>query len=196
MKNLINFYMFAFLSFFIISCDKKETAEKEDEKLVIPTNIQLGDFFAGGYVFYLKPDKSGGLVFAPSDASENTVPWGCKNLKLPVLGEKAGDGMKNTQTILSLCSETNIAAKICDLYVSAGFDDWFLPSKDELSMITFVCYEANSKVKLEHKLIPSEYYWSSTDSFDDMARVARGNLAVDGAKFRDEKHRVRAARAF
>lgn len=196
MKRLINYLIFVVLSISIISCDKKETAEKDDEKLVIPANIQLGDFFAGGYVFYLNPDKSGGFVFAPSDVSENTFPWGCKNLKLPVLGVKVGDGMKNTQTILSLCAETNIAAKICDLYVSGGYDDWFLPSKDELSWITFVCYEANSKVKLEHKLKPSEFYWSSTESLDDMARVALGNSAVDGGKFRDEKHRVRAARAF
>ncbi|OYZ33345.1 MAG: hypothetical protein B7X86_03240 [Sphingobacteriales bacterium 17-39-43] len=196
MKRLINYFLLASFTILILSCEKKENVEKDEDVVSIPSNIKLGDFFAGGYVFYLKPDKSGGLVFAPSDVTPNPVAWGCKGLKLPILGTKAGDGLNNTKTILSLCSETNIAAKLCDLFASAGYNDWFLPSEDELQLIASVCYEANSNVNADHKLNPLDFYWTSTESHDYMARVNMGKGQLATGKFRDDKHRVRAARAF
>ena len=196
MKQLKFYFLLALFSISMLSCEKKQTINEEEEKLTIPANIKLGDFFAGGYVFYLKPDKSGGLVFAPSDVSENPVPWGCRGLQIPILSTEVGEGKNNTETILSLCKETNIAAKLCDLYISGGYSDWFLPSVKELGLIVGVADDANTNVSSEHKLSPQDYYWTSTRVDDIAANVIMGKGQIFTGKFRDEKHRVRAARAF
>jgi hypothetical protein len=35
------------------------------------------------------------------------------------------------------CPAAVTAAKLCNNYVSGGYDDWYLPSKDELGRITY-----------------------------------------------------------
>lgn len=196
MKHIKSPLLLLLCCFIILSCEKKENIDNEKENTEVNSNVKLGDFVSGGYVFYIKPDKSGGLVFAPSDVTDNTVAWGCKGLQISGLSAEVGDGIKNTQTIVSSCSETNTAAKLCDLYASGGFSDWALPSEKELGLIISVCYEANSIVKNEHKLNPNDYYWTSTQVDNNTAIVNMGKGQLKTGKFRDDKHRVRAIRSF
>jgi hypothetical protein len=47
-----------------------------------------------------------------------------------------GAGERNAQAIVkSLSGEYGRAAQYCDLLEYGGFDDWFLPGKDELNMV-------------------------------------------------------------
>lgn len=186
----------------ILSCEKKERSDvdNQDEKLVIPANIKLGDFFAGGYVFYLNPDKSGGMVFAPSDASVNPVEWGCMDINANAPSDKVGDGSKNTVEILKACGGPNTAARICDTYVSGGYSDWFLPSLDELMLINDVAKGGAGPFNKDHTLTPGNY-WSSSEAAKDH-KLAFTLLVFDSrdanivAKQRNEKYKVRAAREF
>ena len=89
---------------------------------------------AGGIVFYVAPNGLDGLEVAPSAGAGAT--WGCEGVELAGAdGTALGTGAQNSQDILAGCSEPGIAARFADNYTINGFDDWFVPSKDELDLL-------------------------------------------------------------
>ena len=49
------------------------------------------------------------------------------------IGTAIGTGQSNTTAILQAQGSGSYAAQLCDDLVLNGYDDWFLPSKDELN---------------------------------------------------------------
>lgn len=96
-------------------------------------DLQIGSFFKGGIIFYIDESGEHGLVCTTED--QTSVKWGCENVFISGTSTDIGTGLQNTNAILAQCSETNSAAKICADLVFNGYDDWFLPSKDELNLI-------------------------------------------------------------
>ncbi|MCB0632826.1 MAG: DUF1566 domain-containing protein [Lewinella sp.] len=109
----------------------------------------VGDTHEGGIIFYLtstptdlnadgNPDL--GLVAANNDFPVNGSPakyaWGCYG---PLIsgadGTAIGTGAQNTLDILGACTVANTAAHLADAYSGGGYDDWFLPSQDELDLM-------------------------------------------------------------
>ena len=82
-----------------------------------------------------------------------------------------------------------VAAKVVSDYSQNGFDDWFLPSKDELNEL----YGKRTEVGGSF----SANYWSSTES---MSSNAWYNLFAGGGEYGVNKNnpniRVRAIRSF
>lgn len=95
--------------------------------------ISIGSFYEGGIIFYIDGTGEHGLVCAPGDQS-NGKDWGCQGT---IIGTSTGlgTGYSNTQAIVAGCAETNIAAKVCNDLILNGYDDWFLPSLNEFSLI-------------------------------------------------------------
>ena len=75
-----------------------------------PPPLAIGDTHQGGIVFYLD-GNGGGLIAAPSDQSSAT--WGCDGQSIGGTSSAVGTGAANTTAIVSGCSETAIAARIC-----------------------------------------------------------------------------------
>ena len=124
--------------------------------------LKIGTPYQGGILFYLFQEGdigyvSGelhGLVVAPNDQSSE-IEWGCFGTKIKGTTKTAvGTGAQNTKAIIASCNETQIAAKVCDELVLEGYDDWFLPSKDELNLLYL-----NKDVITN---FGDFYYWSST----------------------------------
>ncbi|MCP4002182.1 MAG: hypothetical protein GY727_14830, partial [Gammaproteobacteria bacterium] len=93
---------------------------------------------AGGIVFHITEGGLHGMEAAPSDQSSGS--WGCIytyiGTQLPGQQNHAvGQGAFNTAAILAGCSSRPIAASIADTYTLNGFDDWFLPSKNEVALL-------------------------------------------------------------
>ena len=67
------------------------------------------------------------------------VPFGCfgEGSIIGADGIEIGTGYQNTLDIVAGCSETPIAASLAMEIEINGFDDWFIPSKDELNLM---CY--------------------------------------------------------
>jgi len=85
---------------------------------------------------------------------------------------------------------SDYAAKICQDAEVNGYDDWFLPSKDELNLI----YE-NLHLKGAGGY-SSGIYWSSSETH---SRYAWGQDFYDGSQYginRNFDYRVRPVRAF
>jgi hypothetical protein len=107
----------------------------------------VGEQYGGGIVFYV--DRSGrhGLIASPTNLS-SAKPWGCSGMLIANSSPVLGAGPSNTASVSMNCSDSSTAAISCELSNIDGYDDWFLPSKDELNIIGgFISY----------------YYWSSTE---------------------------------
>ncbi len=98
-----------------------------------PCSLRIGQFYEGGYIFYLDSTGLNGLVCAPTDVG--SFPWGCFTF-VPGTDTSIGSGQSNTSIMVNACSQTNAtAARVCSDWVYNGFDDWFLPSQNELQLV-------------------------------------------------------------
>lgn len=181
---------------------------------------QVGDYRDGGVVFYVAPsptDLKGdgtldqGLVCAISDQSSGPK-WGCGGTDLNGNNASAapqltaiGKGQANTTFIVNNCGGAGIAAKICDNYsVTVGgttYDDWFLPSKDELALMhqNKATIDATAAgVNGGSSFISNGYYWCSTEDYAAVAwlRYFYYNSTYATSGLKDATYRVRAVRAF
>lgn len=114
-----------------LSCSGSE--DDNSEEPIDPENIEIGQTFEGGLIFYVDDTGSHGLIAAPFD--QGTVNWGCERLNVPGTSTSLGTGQSNTNLILNACSKAGIAARICDDLELNGYNDWYLPSKDELNLM-------------------------------------------------------------
>jgi len=155
--------------------------------------LAIGDLYQGGRIFYLD-GNGGGLIAAPSDQSSAT--WGCTGDSIGGTSSAVGTGATNTTAIVSGCSETAIAARICADLTLGGYDDWFLPSKDELNLMFEKIGNGPDAPLGNIGGFAGYYYWSSTDGGSNGAwsqHFSSGNQinVIKGATFN-----VRAVRAF
>ena len=158
-------------------------------------NYNIGDTGpAGGLVFYDKGSYSSEWRYmeaAPNDQSGNIR---CYNRNFGVTGATAtgiGSGSANTVTIVSELGAGSYAASLCADLVLGGYDDWFLPSKDELDLI----YD-NLKVA-GCGGFASVWYWSSSGCNNNISwnqNFSNGNQSEH--YFVDYQYYVRAVRAF
>lgn len=126
---------------------------------------------AGGYIFYDKGSYSDGwryLEAAPAGNEWRAKVWGGYGTEVGGTGTAVGTGASNTEKIVAKFGNAepykrniDYAAKLCaDLVVTKGgvtYDDWFLPSRDELNLM----YQNLKKNNLGG--FSEDYYWSSSE---------------------------------
>ena len=114
------------------------------EEIVInsaaPNGLYIGQSYAGGIIFYLDDTGEHGLVSADIDQQIINLEGGDQNRRCPVgtffeTDTIIGSGAQNTTNIISACNTSSNVAYICDNLVLNGYDDWFLPSIDELNLM-------------------------------------------------------------
>jgi hypothetical protein len=115
----------------------------------------MGQHAGGGVVFYLDPSGLHGMIASETDEPAS-YPYGCNTDTIPgANGTALGTGSGNTSAILSVCSDPDIAAKACDNLVVDGYNDWYLPSRDELDTM-FIHKDTIGGFN-------PNYYWSSSE---------------------------------
>ena len=138
----------------------------------------------GGIVFYLEPGSNGshGLELTPADQSGG-VYWGTSGTVVGGTENAVGTGAANTDLMLANDASTLTAATVARDYQGGGYDDWFLPSRDELQLAVDAGY-----------LSISDDYWTSTEHSAIGAVSLKLGLYSITAK--NVYKKVRAVRAF
>jgi hypothetical protein len=171
------------------------SANTDDGSCIIPFSGAIGDTYQGGIVFYLD-GNGGGLIAAPSNLSSGTE-WGCPGTTISGAdGTAIGTGAQNTIDIELGCTTPNTAADLCANYYDGTYDDWFLPSKDELDKMYLNIGQGNALGLGNVGGFDNYYYWSSTES--DLNQAWRPDF-TNGIQYSSGKvyySRVRAVRAF
>jgi hypothetical protein len=161
----------------------------------VPETYQVGDIGpAGGLIFYVKGNYNDGwkyLEAAPA-STEQTVMWGY-NGAINGTDTGIGAGKRNTATIMAYQTRTGnlcLAAMRCDELSAGGFDDWFLPSRDELMLIY---------TNLKSKGLGgfgNGWYWSSSEYGSSYAYCQRLSDGSQDYGSKTTAYSVRAVRAF
>jgi DUF1680 family protein len=156
---------------------------------------------AGGFIFYVNPNhaKDGWryLEGAPMDQSGGAK-WGCFRRAIAgARGTDIGTGRKNTEDMLAACPERGTAADLCAAYTLNGIGGWFLPSRDELSLMYRNLRATGAADFRDAGMSDNCQYWTSSQETADMANHI--DFADNGRLHYDDKdfpRRVRAIRAF
>ena len=176
----------------VISCSNNRTTTPPSAILNLNiSTLEVGP--AGGIIFYDKGYVSDGwryLEAAPSD-SEFTAQWGSWGHEVAETQLSVGSGRRNTELIverLTQLEETDKAAQIShDLSIN-GFNDWFLPSRDELNLMFQNRYIVGG--------FSSGWYMSSSHGTATDAWVQNFTNGMQGINSKNFIYRVRAIRAF
>jgi len=168
--------------------------------------LSLGDYFQGGYIFYLDESGQHGLVAAPENVGgeiediygNSGLPWGCVGIDINSVGLDSsgaiGTGHQNTLDIVNACTETPIAASVCLEYENDGYTDWYLPSFHELNLLCEVI--GMNSIYLNFALFDDDGYWTSNQNYSHLAWYYNFDLCSPFTNPRENLKRVRAIRSF
>ena len=162
---------------------------------------------AGGLIFYDKGSYSDGwryLEVAPASTEGTSNVWGGYGTTVTGAdGTAIGTGAQNTIDIVTqfggqepYASKTDYAAKLCSDLESGGYDDWFLPSKDELDAIWDNLVDDGTGSNNGVGGFANVYYWSSSENGSSGAWYQYFFTGFQSSATKDGNLRVRAVRAF
>jgi len=108
-----------------------------------PMPVAVGDSYGGGIVAYIlvngdtgyDPSVQHGLIAATADQSTGMQWYNGIFVVTGATGIAIGTGQSNTTAIVTIQGAGNYAAQLCNDLTEGGYDDWFLPSKDELNKL-------------------------------------------------------------
>lgn len=143
---LYSLSIFTLLILFFTLCKKDEG---ETEKL-----LSIGMSYQGGIIFYIDSSLKHGLIAANSDQSITASWWNGSFVE--TMATSTIDGASNTSLIIQKQGNSgSYAAKLCRDYKGGGYNDWFLPSKDQLNDLYFKKTIVGG--------FSNQIYWSSSE---------------------------------
>lgn len=117
--------------------------------------FNIGEKYQGGIIAFIDNTGMHGLIAAEKDLDQKLQWHDGNNIKVRTY-DGINRGLYNTNLIIEKHGIFNYAAYVCSQLIIGGYNDWYLPSKDELNQLY-----------LNHKLIGnfiSDCYWSSSEA--------------------------------
>jgi hypothetical protein len=167
--------------------------------------LVIGEAYQGGKVAYIlvsgdpgyDANTQHGLIAATSDQSTGIgIRWyNGSNTITGATGTAIGTGLSNTNTIIASQggTATSYAAGLARSYRGGGYDDWYLPSKNELNKlyINRTAIGGFASGGLE-----GDFYWSSSEFSISEAWDQEFNVGSQGNGIKSYPTYVRAIRSF
>jgi hypothetical protein len=151
---------------------------------------------ASGFIFYDKGSYSDGwryLEVAPVETEWKNIQWGAFFILIGGTQTKIGSGKLNTELLVKKFNdigESNNPAQLCKNLNFNRFNDWFLPSIDEIKMIYENLYKENVGS------IAKDYYWSSSEQYSNFTWYFVNYYGDINTGDKRLDFRVRAIRSF
>ena len=131
------------------------------------------------YIYY-EGEK---LYIHPTDNSEGVL-WGDVGIPIGPGAQSDTNGFTNTVAIVGALGEGSYAAKVCSDLSFGGYDDWYLPAKNQMREIY---YQMNNISKGDYEqewtnfsLLSLGFCWTSTESLENPASNAWDIFFIDG----------------
>ncbi len=170
------------------------------DEISFTSGITVGDSYGGGIVAYVLQSGDPGYsasvkhgFIATEEDYPSTANWGCFGTSISgAHGTDLGTGAQNTLAIVAGCSTAGIAARLCSDLVLNGYDDWFLPSKEELRKL-YLNRDAIGGFNF------SAYsYWSSSEYDNNSAWNYYNMISYTSMNwvYKNNPYRFRPIRAF
>lgn len=155
----------------------------------------VGDFAQGGVIFWLSPDGRHGKVVSIHNI-ENVNQW--SNITNIAVGHSARsltNGAGNTAAIINQPGHETSAAQICSDFVYGGYNDWYLPAKNECDLVFSHQMTIDATALINGGDILLSLLWTSTElNFTD-ARVSSSGVFSSNQKS-STSNALRPIRAF
>ena len=208
---------FGCMDFF--ACNYNSSAIIEYEACIYPLHgyncngdaivYEVGDYAHGGIIFYVDESGEHGLVASMEDLGQYM--WGCLDFIYPGLSNELGAGYQNTMNIVNHegCSTESpglvTAAQAAIDAEMFGYNDWYLPSRDELiemyntignggpeGNIGGFALSVEGNEECEHAC----WYWSSTGGDWNFSVYVSFVDGSDGWEQKNGNRKVRVIRSF
>ncbi|MBT7081671.1 MAG: DUF1566 domain-containing protein, partial [Chloroflexi bacterium] len=161
------------------------------------TEYAIGDTGpAGGLIFYIDTADAYTWAYLEVWTSDESGTYQWKTSQTSTAGTLTTIGAGYANTYTHMTGTEHPAANVVRNATHGGFNDWFLPSKDELDAIWDNLVDDGNGSNSGVGGFAGGYYWSSSESFSNYAWIQYFN---DGHQFDYDKGysgRVRAVRAF
>ena len=161
----------------------------------------IGEYFGGGIIFHLWKDKNveHGLIVNLNNQSTSQK-WSNINSSLVgILAQSSWNGEINSNAIVNQLGHTNSAAQLCLNLNTDGYNDWYLPSIDELNLLWQNRFNVNATLNGMSGVtqIPQlAYFWSSGEYSNSEAWVFLFDVGYAGGISKSNSYYVRAIRKF
>ena len=129
-------------------------------------------------------DSTTNLGYVVSDSDIGYVCWGCNDVNVSGGTQTVmHSGAQNTINIsndCNSCGSSSNAAQLCSNLSLNGYDDWFLPSKDELlSIYQNLVYPSIYNNFTTGEIESDHFYWSSSESYNNVTEGQNRAWALD-----------------
>ncbi len=175
-----------------------------------PPSVNIGDVYGGGKLAYLlvsgdpgyDANVAHGLIASNSDNGPGGMGlswnYNAANNITNATATALGTGLANTNTINTVNGGSGYAAYYARAYTGGGYNDWYLPSKDELNKLFLNNLAIGGFTTSQNN--QGSWYWSSSETSQstvwtqDFYNLTQGPQSNTSQK--NSNYRIRAIRKF